>query len=414
MTKRLFWRLAPLAFLWALNAAPCFSQSKDIITAVKITGLKRTKPRTAEEPLRRFIGEDASSLDTDKVKAAVIDQGILEPLSVSLDEAPGEQGKILAVDVKEKWSLFVGPFFFAGTGSISAGLFFFDANAFGLSHRMIAGGMYQNGGWLALLIYIAPPGGAGRLGWFAAASFSDWEQRNAGADNNTLRLYNARTANAEFSPQYQITNALNAAFNLAYKNIMILDTGDTVLKPDTGTQFIQLGPEITLRKTGWDGYLLSEESVSVKYNLIQDIASPSWHSLSFKGIYEKPLLPGFRLNVHGGGIFRPDVPALLEEGPGGTGTSILPVSFSARHYAGISLGLEKYLYRFSFGTASLFGAWQMAYSNGPILGSRFDYGAALSLRFYLSRLAIPAFGAGVTYNIPARYFQFAFSIGMTI
>jgi hypothetical protein len=274
--------------------------------------------------------------------------------------------------------------------------------------------MYQTGGWLARTLSVAPPGGPGRFGWTSSVFFSEGERRHSGARDETLRRFNTRFITASLSPQYQISSALNAAFRVSYTNTMLLDAGSPVNAPDSGMQFVQTGPELSIRKTRWDGYLLSEESAALKYHLIQDIASPLWHSLSFQGVYEKSLIPGFRLNIRGGGLFRPGVPVLLESGPGDAGVNILPGSFSARHYAGLSLGLEKYLYRFSFGTVSLLGAWQMVYSSGPMPGDRFDYGVTGSLRFYMSRLAIPAVGLGVAYNIPADYVQFAFSIGMTL
>ncbi|MDR1318543.1 MAG: hypothetical protein LBJ90_02885 [Treponema sp.] len=395
-------------------AVPAFSQSGSVITAIRVTGLRQTKAYVAEEPLRRFIGQEAAVIDTDQVKAAVIDQGILEPVSVTVEDDAGGTGKTLVVEVREKWTIFPVPVFFAGSGEISAGLFFFNANAFGLNHKMAAGGMYRSEGWLATALYIAPPGGPRHFGWIASVFFSEGEQRNSDANDTTLRRFNTRSVTAGISPQYQISNALSAAFHVSYTNIMIPDTENPVREPDSGAQFIQLGPEFSIRKTGWDGYLLSEESASVKYNLIQDIASPSWHSFSFRGVYEKSLVPGFRVSVRGGGLSRPGAPPLLESGPGDAEVAILPGSFSARHYAGLSLGLEKYLYRFSLGTVSLLGAWQMTYSNGPLLGNRFDYGVMGSLRFYMSRLAIPAVGMGVAYNVPADYFQFSFSIGMTL
>jgi hypothetical protein len=408
-------RTALLLFLFTAGiAVPVFPQAETRITAIRITGLKRTKPRTAEEPLRRFIGQDAADLNTDQVKAALIDQGILEPLSVTVEDDAQGTGKTLVVAAREKWALFAIPVFFAGSGGISAGAALFDANAFGLNHKMAVTGMYQTGGWLAMALYMAPPGGPGRFGWNASVFFSEGERENSGANDETLRRFNTRFITAALSPQYRISGALSAAFHVSSINTILLDAENPVNAPDSGAQFIQAGPELSIRRTGWDGYLLSEESAALKYHLFQDLASPLWHSLALQGVYEKSLIPGFRLNIRGGGLVRPGAPVLLESGPSDAGVNILPGSFSARYYAGISLGLEKYLWRFSFGTISLLGAWQMVYSSGPLLGDRFDCGVTGSLRFYMSRLAIPAVGLGAAYNIQADYFQFSFSIGMTL
>jgi hypothetical protein len=401
-----------LFLLIAGIAVPVFSQSESVIMAVRVTGLKRTKPRVAEEPLRRFIGQEASAFDEDQVKAAVLDQGILEPISVTIDDKG--LGTTLVVEVREKWTIFPIPIFSAGSGGMSAGLALFDANAFGLNHKIAVTGMWQREGWMAMAMYILPPGGPRHSGGIATGFLSEGERRYSGAKDETLRRFSTRSIAAGFSPQYQISTNLRAAFRVYYTNTLLLDDETRINAPDSGAQFIQLGPELSIRRTGWDGYLLSEESASAAYHVMKDLSSPVWHSLSFQGVYEKPIVPGFRVSVRGGGLFRPDAPALLESGPGEAAVAILPGSFSARHYAGLSLGLEKYLYRFSFGAVSLLGAWQMAYSNGPLLGDRFDYGVTGSLRFYMSRLAIPAVGLGVAYNIPADYFQFSFSIGMTL
>jgi hypothetical protein len=112
-------------------------------------------------------------------------------------------------------------------------------------------------------------------------------------------------------------------------------------------------------------------------------------------------------------IYEPDAGPLFESGPGSARVNILPNAFSAQHYMGFSLGLEKYLFKFFFGTLSLLTSWQMVYSYGPILEAQFDQGVAASMSLYLSKVAIPAMGAGVAYNITHQKFQFSFSMGMS-
>jgi hypothetical protein len=136
--------------------------------------------------------------------------------------------------------------------------------------------------------------------------------------------------------------------------------------------------------------------------------------LSFRGIFEKSIVPGFRTSIRSGLLWEPLVPVLFESPPSAAEVAILPRSFSARHYAGLSLGLEKYLFTMSFGTCSVLTAWQMVYSHGSILKDQFDYGISGAVFFYMSKLAIPALGVGAAYNIPAEYFQFSFSLGMSL
>jgi hypothetical protein len=183
--------------------------------------------------------------------------------------------------------------------------------------------------------------------------------------------------------------------------------------PDEGSQSVDIGSEIEIRKSSYDGYLLSQESASLEYAFIAGIDSPSFHRIRWRGIYEKSLVPGFRLVFRAGGIYAPGAPVLYETGPSAAEISILPRSFSARHYAGASLGLEKYLFKISAGTLSVLASYQGGYSRGDLLGNQFDQGIAGGVSFYLSRLAIPAVGLGLAYNLSAAYFQGSFNMGMT-
>jgi hypothetical protein len=274
--------------------------------------------------------------------------------------------------------------------------------------------MYQTGGWIATALYMAPPGGAGNFGWGVNFLYQREERRDGNQKDEALRRFNMDSLAASASLQYKFTEILGASFRLAYIDRMLRETDRPVLAPEEGIRFFREEASLSARRSSWDGYLLSEESASVEYAFAQGLTPFLFHSLSLRGVFEKSILPGFRINSRSGLLYQPDVPVLSESGPNNAEVNILPRSFSAHHYAGISLGLEKYLFKFPFGTISALASWQMVYSKGPLLGDQFDYGLMGALFFYMSRLAIPAMGFGTSYNIPANYFQFSFSIGMSL
>ena len=388
--------------------------STDFITSISIEGLKRTKTSVAEKPLRRFIGRRVESLDFNEVKAAVLDTGILEPLSVEIVEAGPEDGNVLVVEVREKWAIFPVPVFFAGSGVMIAGAAFYDANAFGLNDKMAVMGAYQTNGWTATTLYIHSPPEDLSAGWRAAARFVQEEREDANRKDETIRRFRTDAITASAALLYRFTALASGAFHLGYTS-HILETGGSPLRaPEEGVQLLGMGPEFSIRDSSWDGYLLSERSAVFGYSYFQGIGAPSFHSLSFQGTFEYSMLPGFRINARGGLLWKPLVPVLAESSPRDAEVNILPRSFSARHYAGLSLGLEKYLFTISHGSFSVLASWQMVYSNGSILGNQFDYGVSAAASFYLSKLAIPAVGAGIAYNIPGDFFQFFFSMGISM
>ncbi|MDR1618321.1 MAG: hypothetical protein LBS06_04655 [Treponema sp.] len=404
--------------VWLLVPLPLHPQSAaGPITAIHIEGLKRTKVATAERPLRRFIGRNAAALDFNEIKAVVLDTGILEPLSVEIVET--EAGNILSIAVQEKWAIFPVPVFFAGSGRVMAGAAFYDANAFGLNDKMAVMGAYQTNGWTTTMMYIHSPAGDWSTGWRAAVRFVQEEREDVNQKDETIRRFAIDSLAASGALLYHFTGPLSGAFRLGYTGHILETGGSPLLAPARGSQTIDLGPEFSIRDSEWDGCFLSERSAVFSYRYsaginASGIDSPSFHSLSFQGIFEQSIVPGFRVNARSGLLWAPLAPVLSEFSPGAAEVAILPGAFSARHYAGISLGLEKYLFKISHGSLAFLTAWQMVYSHGSILGNQFDYGVSAAFSFYLSRLAIPAIGVGVSYNIPADFFQFSFSMGVSM
>jgi hypothetical protein len=388
---------------------------EDIITGVSISGLKRTRLSTAERPLMQFIGTEADELDTNEVWAAVIDTGILEPLSVEVQDA--ESGKkILSVAVREKWSIFPVPVFVAGTGGMSAGGAIYNANAFGLNDKLFLAGLYYSGGWLVAGGYIhAPPGG--RVpGWSAMASYSREERHDKDQRGGDLRRFDLDTISVRAGlNSYLLENSelLSASAHFSYAQKILQNPEKAMNGPDGGIHLFGAGGGLSLRKTSWDGYFLSQQEASLQYSfyMAQDV---SWfQAIHLRGIWEKSLVPGFRFNVRTSVVFEPGVPILFESPPFAAEVTILPRYFSARHYAGASAGLEKYLFKISAGTFSISAAYQAVYSKGSILGDSFDHGVTGMFCFYLSQLAIPAVGVGFAYNVQEGYLQGSFSIGMS-
>jgi hypothetical protein len=407
-----------ILFIWSvsfLKAQDRDGMEGNRITSLSISGLKRTRLSTAERYLQKFIGIEADKLDTNEVWAAIINTGILEPLSVEiLAFEPGEQ--VLAVTVREKWSIFPLPLFMAGTGGISAGGVIYDANAFGLNDKLFLTGIYFSNGWLAAGGYMhASPGG--RIpGWSAMASFSREKRHDNDQSDKVLRQFDLDTIAIRAGLNiYLLENSdlLSASVYGSYERKILRKPEEALNGPDQGLHMFSAGIGLSLNKNSWDGYFLSQEEASLRYTFNISHEGSRYQAIQFQGVWEKSLIPGFRFNMRIGLIFEPGVPILFESSPFAAQVAIFPRDFSARHYAGISAGLEKYLFQFSFGTISISAAYQAVYSRGSILGNSFDHGVTGMLSFYLSRLAIPAIGVGFAYNVKEHYLQASFNMGMS-
>jgi hypothetical protein len=356
------------------------------------------------------VGRGAN-LDLNEVEAAIRDTGILEPVSIEL--VPGPEGAlILRVTVEEKWSIFPMPLVMAGSGGTSFGLFVADTNAFGLRDQAVLGGIYGSAGWMAMAMYNLTPDRQGPPGFTGIFMYNRGERKDRDRDEKIHRRYTREVIQGSLRGYYSLYHGLTASASLSFRSVSLPDPAGALNAPPEGARHLGLGPGLELRYTRWDGYLLSQQSLSLTYTWQLALRGSSFHQAELSGIYQRPILPGFLLSFKTGAAWNSGEDPLFEEDPHKAQVDILPRDFSARRYAGFSLGLEKYLFKARHGTLSALASWQGVFSQGPIGGNEFDHGPSGGIRFYLSRLAIPALGAGLAYNVSSGVYQFSFSLGM--
>jgi outer membrane protein assembly factor BamA len=385
-----------------------------VITAVSVKGLTRTKPHVAEYPLKRFIGQDGMSIDFNDVYAAIVGTGILEPLSIGIEETPDKDGMILTVTVREKWAFFPIPVFFADSnGALGGGVALMDANAFGLNDKIIVAGTYSTSGWYTSLIYQNTPDREHFPGWNIMGTYGRQTQQDTDQHKTELRKYKQDIIIGSLGMQYPVTELFTVSTSLSFSQRSIRESEDSRLAPEQGILAGGINPALEFNLSHWDGYLLSQRRAKLDYTFMLPMDAVPLHSLSLRSNYEMSLLPGFKAGLRGELRYSPGAPPLLESSASSMGFTILPSSFSAQHYAGAALGFEKYLYKFSQGTMAFLVSYQAVYSYGPILEHEFDHGVTGAINLYLSKIAIPAMGIGASYNVSAGEFALNLNMGMS-
>ena len=392
----------------------CLSVRAATITSIEISGLRRTKAYAARFQLEKFLGREGADLDLNDVYAAIKDTGLLEPLSAELAES--DDGLVLRVTVYEKWAIFPAPVVMANSGGATFGFFLADLNAFGLMDLMAMGGMYGSSDWMAIAIYRHTPNRKRAPGWNGFFMYGRHDVEQTDRNKNIFRAFNKDELNLSFDLIYPFSEYISASLSAAFTNIVLNENDEDFNPPEKGAAFLEFTPKFSLRSCSWDGYLLSERSVSLEYGLNIDFSGFVFHRLELRANFEQSILPGFRFFVRNRSSWRSStedgLEGLFEDSPQQALVDILPGSFSARNYAGFSAGLEKYIFKVKWGTFSMLAGWQCAFSYGLISGFEFDNGPSAGVRFYLSRLAIPAFGGDIAYNINSGLFLFSFYLGM--
>jgi len=404
-----------IIFLIIFLSVPAYSQeeavdAEGVITSIEIIGLNRTKLHVVMYPLERFIGVESSAFDENEVFAIIKNMNVLEPISVDLVQS--DDGLLLQIVVQEKWSIFPFPLVFASSGDFILGLFFYDANAFGLRDTAVIGGSFSENGWTIITMYSHTPKQTGVPGWNAVVMYNRNERENVDRNETALRKYEADRLRISFGINYLFSDSVSCLFNVNFTDITLRDNDSSFNSPEQGAMLFGFNPRFLLQQSSWDGYFLSTKSFSIDYTYNLAISGTSFHQVDYRGIYEQSLIPGFRFNVKSGGVWKSTEEPLFEEGPQKAQVNFFPRNYSALYYIGLSAGLEQYLYRNNWGTLSVQGSYQGAFSYRPTCGIEFDHGLSAGIIFYLSRIALPAVSLGVAYNMVSDFFQFSFSIGM--
>jgi hypothetical protein len=391
------------------------NQQVNEITAVSVTGLKRTKPHIIEKPLRKFIGKEAGNIDVNEIFAIIKSTNILEPLSVEILDNQEGNGKTLAVTVREKWSAFPVPLVSINSGGWSAGGVLLDTNAFGVKDTMMALGLFGSGDIMAGAMYINSPDGIGEFGWKVIGWFSLQENENTDqTGKKALRRYDSMSIQPSVGLSYSLSEHITPSLDFSYQYVTLRKTENPINAPENGVQGITLSPNIGLRYNTWDGYFLNEKQITVKYDYTFVVNNNDVHSFSMNSSFNHSIIPGFRFTAKSGVVFStPSASPFFETPPINGVANILPGTYHTAHFAGVSFGVEKYLFKFSLGMVTLSAAYQVVYSHGDLLAHQFDHGATALLQMYFSGLALPAVGLGGAYNAAQNAWQYAFNMGMS-
>jgi hypothetical protein len=390
------------------------SRNEKPITSISVSGLTRTKLHVIEKPLQKFIGYDALNIDINEVIAILKSTGIVEPLTVGIEDDQDGNGKVLVVSVREKWSVFPIPFFGINSGGWSVGGAFMDTNAFGLKDTMMVMGTYGTGGWMANIMYINTPDSVGDFGWNLMGMFFFQDKENTDQrDERVLRRFNSMSINPSIGLSYKLTELITPNMSISYRNVMLRDTESPINAPQDGVQAISLSPGIVFHNDTWDGYFLNGIDASLKYNYTIVLDDDNVHALSLNAALNHSIIPGFRFMAKSGIVFATfSASPFFESSPVNAAVSILPQKYSAVDLVGMSFGLEKFLFKFELGSVSVSAAYQALYSYGALLHRQFDHGAVVMMQMYFSKVAIPGMGLGAAYNVDKNVWQFAFNIGM--
>ena len=221
----------PLIFIFAaclfLSFSPLFSQAahaesvsadsesisaqsepvsaQPVITEIKITGLKKTKPAYMQQVLEKYKGVPITQIDLDEVETTLQAEGLFSESEAEITR--NENGElILSVTVTEKISFIPLPFLsYSSSTGFMGGLMLMDTNAFGVKDQYIVGGIFSGSMQMGVMSFSKPSLSRTKPGFSINGSFMHRDNTFQDTDEKTFLEYENIGASATFSITDKIT-----------------------------------------------------------------------------------------------------------------------------------------------------------------------------------------------------------------
>jgi len=382
-----------------------FAETTKTVTKIEIQGLKRTNPIVVKNLLQAYINKDAEQIDTDEIIALLVATGIFENITVAFKE--NENQLVLFINLEEKWSIIPLPLVSIKSDSFMLGIGLFDANAFGLNHKLFSFASVSSTGPSVALGYII--NSLWQSKWDGVFSFSYARKDETLTDvyAHEMSTSDITTFSAAISGNYNFYKYLKWNFGLEYQ----VKSAHTPQINDLNTLGLRTG--ISLKSNAdWNGVFLTSSGVQCNYTWYYGIEGPSYGVFVTQGSYETAPLKSLKISFRGLGLWGSETPQLGEIGASKLGFVILPDTYTVSTLATLRSGLEIKLFSFGIATFAGLANYLIGYSEGSRTESHIDYGPSFGLRLYLAKVALPAMDINIAYNQTTGIYQASFSIGM--
>ena len=394
------------ACLFFLCSTRLFSSS---IESINIVGLKRMKRDAVLEILPVEAGDAVYDGIEEDIRIALADTDLFIDPKVEIIDGPDENVAV-TLHLEEKWTLIPMPFFMYSNGSIGGGMFLFDSNFRGKRQLIVGGFTYSEDEKLFLFMLKDPKIGKSKYGLGMTLKFDD----QLGGPG---KMSAAGRAEYNFNRETILSAGLRGSLG---REASLFGSGEfrplvqleTSLERDSTVPGMYFPKGFTGEITYAPGLMTDTGSMTQEFEAEAGYAwlpAPS-HQFEFTARGEYAVLPDIFAEGHGGRKGARTLPndEVFSGMLASADASYQYAAWSSRTFTGALT---------VFGETGFY-ADDTFTSGGDLtdgLGMNdmnYYYGFGGGFRLYLKRVAIPAMGLDVGYNMVDRDVQVSFSIGM--
>lgn len=405
--------LVLITLLLLSGLEPLFAETSDDIYGlrigeIEISGNTRTRDRTILRIGRVETGEILAPGTITRLEDNLVKSGLFARSTVEVEAMPDRTVR-LAIEVEEKWTLLPIPVFFSDGDSIMGGVVVIESNLAGTAKQLISGVMGGTDGLSGFAVYVDPALLQSSWKITVSGGAGTQEEEIDTPEGDFAYLIQGESLSASFGLGYAFDERLEIGGRVRVQDY-IADTIDGISLPaDTylEQQVGLLGRWDTTRPYGalLRGFDLNLESAFLFQSAeVIHRGTAAWFA---------PTIVGQRLRLLLQGGYG-EKPFYLEDPVSGRdGFRTLPFGkATADDYFSVSAGYDVPVLEQSWGALVLTGFYELGWYSASYVGSYLFQGPGGGFRVYLQKVAVPALGLDMAYNLESDALVFSVALGM--
>ncbi len=378
------------------------------IGEINIVGNTRTKEKTILRLSQIEEGMDFTDSTTEMIERKLKKSGLFAEQTVRVGTLPDGSVSV-AIEVEEKWSLIPLPVFFTDGESLMGGFVVIETNLAGTAKQVISGVMGGTDGLSGFAVYVDPALFQSPWGLSVSASAGVEEQEVDRPDGSLAYLIDGEKVGASFGIGYNFYNNLQLEGKIRADEYFVESDGGIDLSSEK-TSEQQVGIRGRYDATIPYGSLLKGPLAAFETAYLFQT-----ESFTLKGSFEMNI-PTFkgqrgRILVKGGYGEKPFYQEDSVSGLDGFRTLPFGKTF-ADDYWSVSAGYDIPVLQQNWGALALTAFYERGWYASSLSGDYDFHGPGGGFRVYLKRIAVPALGLDIAYNLDTDQTVFSVAVGM--
>jgi hypothetical protein len=401
-----------------------------LIREFRVEGLTRTKLSVIQPYYSPYIGKPYASFPQEELVQDLRQLGIFNPeITVFPEEVPGQEGAQvdIVIVLEEKWTLLPFPFAGAGSGgSRYAGVGLLETNFLGYNKKIYAIGLWSLQGMQGMFGYTDPSLFGSDLGLNLSFGGSISERELFTEKEVLWQNYETTDISAGGGFNWNLSGVITAGLEAKYLDRGVNGDFNSSFPPPDSARFVLTGTSLQYADLRYGSILVYGFFLRAQYDYawpLRPEADPyQQYEINLRHQIELP--DAHRLSFSASGLYARDAPLVMEEEIGGKMLKTLPDGLIADAAVSGQISLEFILARFSWGALTAQAAYEAGLVSRKVLrehsalvrdtdGYSLSHGPGAGVRFYLAKIALPALGLDVYYNVRTGHAYSSFYMGLS-